>query len=190
MRSPKRLMSWPVQSAENDESSASRTYGWRWTRSMIRGRPGMNGRAGGEKTPSLPSDDPPRLRGRSRAVALTRPLASDTPPVAGSGARRPRNANRRAIAAAPAASSSAGERTVVANRKNARPAARKTSPMLATFRRYGIGIGMMSPSGPAWARKLLGMPPVALNPTTLWNADPSSVIGRPAARMLGCQTGM
>ncbi len=193
-RSPRSEISWPVQSAENDESSASRTYGWRWTRSRIRGRPGMKGRAGGEKMPSLPSDDPPRLRGRSRADALTRPLASEIPatatPAAGAGARRPRSAKRRAIAAVPAAWSSAADRTVDANRKNARPAARNTSPMLATFRRPGTGIGRMSPSGPAAARKSLGIPPPALTPTIRWNADPTSVSGRPAARMLGCQTGM
>ena len=43
--------------------------------------------------------------------------------------------------------------------------------MLATLRRNGIGIGMMSPSGPAWARKSLGMPPVAVAPTSLWKVD-------------------
>ena len=44
--------------------------------------------------------------------------------------------------------------------------------MLTTFRMNGIGIGMMSPSGPAWARKSLGMPPVAVALTILWNVRP------------------
>ena len=62
--------------------------------------------------------------------------------------------------------------------------------MLATLRMNGIGIGMMSPSGPARARKSLGMLPFAVAPTMWWNAEPSSVAGRPAARMLGSHTGM
>ena len=62
--------------------------------------------------------------------------------------------------------------------------------MLMTFWMNGIGIGMMSPSGPAWARKSLGMPPVGVALTIRWNVLPTSAGLRPAATMLGSQTGM
>ena len=62
--------------------------------------------------------------------------------------------------------------------------------MLATLRSPGTGIGMMSPRGPAWARKRPVIPLAETSPTILWNAEPISLIGSPAATMLGCQTGM
>ena len=91
---------------------------------------------------------------------------------AAAGSRRRRHARARSGA------------DVIANRKNARPAARNRSPMLATLRMNGIGIGMMSPSGPAWARKSPEMPPLAAVPTITWNADPD--LGRAAGRPRGC----
>ena len=45
-------------------------------------------------------------------------------------------------------------RTTAANRKNARPSIRNTSPTDATFWMIGSGIGMTSPNGPRWSRKL------------------------------------
>jgi len=46
IRSPSRLISWPVHSAENEPSSARRTYGWRRTRSMSGGSAGTATRRG------------------------------------------------------------------------------------------------------------------------------------------------
>ena len=52
------------------------------------------------------------------------------------------------------ASSASGKiPTTLANRKNASPAARKTSPTETTFWMSGNGIGMTSPSGPRCSRK-------------------------------------
>ena len=101
----------------------------------------------------------PRTSGRSSATAAVR--AGDRPVSApGSPARRGRvgaarlgqalaDDRRARLRRAPA-----GTRTTAANRKNARPSVRKTSPIDATFWMIGNGIGMTSASGPRWSRKL------------------------------------
>ena len=59
---------------------------------------------------------------------------------------------RRAVPSCRAACGIRGRRS--ANRKNARPAVRNTSPTEATFWMNGSGIGMTSPNGPRWSRNV------------------------------------
>ena len=75
---------------------------------------------------------------------------------------------------------------MLANRKNARPAARKTSPTDATFSMNGKGIGMTSPSGPRWSRKLASR----FASKTRWIDDSISAGVSPARVSAGRQTGM
>ena len=87
-------------------------------------------------------------------------LPEPTPRWASGRGRRvePASPNRRArMAASSLASSWVGTRTTLANRKNARPIDRKTSPREATLVTIGRGIGMMSPSMSRRRRKSSGV---------------------------------
>ena len=120
-------------------------------------RPVGNGaeRRGGEaRAPA-----PPRTTGRSRAAVSVRAGAR---PVSGAivVARRPRESGRRRAPGQALADRGllvllelVGTRTTLANRKNARPSVRNTSPSEATFWTNGSGIGMTSPRIRRWSRK-------------------------------------
>ena len=155
--------------------------------------------------PSAPSAASRRaICGRSRAGG-----ADERRHPASRDARRPRRAPaapRRSTASSGGATSSPSRRrtassaaalvldrvrTVTANRKNPRPAPRNRSPMLMTLRMNGIGIGMMSPSGPGLGQEVArDAAAVAVAPTILWNVARPRPAVSPAATMLGSQTGM
>ena len=133
-RSPNSEMSWPVHNAAKELLRASRTYGWRRTRSTelrceAAGAAGGAGMASGMDSswsgtragPAVPGEDPPSINGRWRAA-----LSARRRPRARSGRVRGRARRGRFELA------SRG-RSVAANRKKARPAVRKTSPTDATF---------------------------------------------------------
>ena len=150
IRSPNSEMSWPAHSAENEPLSASRTYGWRRTRSTgsrCDGR-GIGHRAGpamasgvglaawsdGEARPG-----PARCPGRAAARAATaaggratgRSRRPDRRRAAPAVRRGPGAADRARAAPRRAPAASVGRRA--ANRKKARPSVRNTSPTEATF---------------------------------------------------------
>ncbi len=75
---------------------------------------------------------------------------------------------------------------MTAKRKNPSPNDNNTSPMDATFRTIGMGIGMMSPRGPARLRNSAS----STGGSRTWNTERMSSAGKPANSRLGTQMGM
>ena len=189
-------MSWPVHSAENEPLRASRTYGWRRTRSTDSGGGARDRdrdrrrlpRSASDSTRSSPGDasagaalpeDRAAARGRRVCCSPARRPVSDARPSAGraAGVGRERGEPEPIGARGSPPRAPVGTRTTPANRKNPRPSVRNRSPIEATFWMNGIGIGMMSPSGPAWHRKSTRR---GVGGTITWNGAVD--IGRREAR--------
>ena len=151
-------------------------------------------RPGVAPTPGTPDPRPGRP---SRAVVPGRPhrrapgrdpspvRSSWHPAPARSVRLRPGPASRSLMASSSCSSRMLGTRTTPANRKNARPMDRNTSPREATFRTIGSGMGTTSPMISRWTRKSSAVPG-----STTCRADVTSTSVKPAASSADAQIGM